>query len=199
MKFTYGEPSDLPEDRVHLFQSLALCLWNEEVYEENTQEEPTSKEEIQAPVISVSPAEMILSASLTYQEIAFNIDGTIKATAKLFIQFAEAAIDVPLALVDRGKISAINVQLQGPQPYAKLTIYSQIMTTHAHPAAGFADQSLEYLEATAPVTTMVESIPADAANSSGRRPTLSMIKSAGKAGKKLDSLLQVMAYIATYL
>jgi hypothetical protein len=50
------------------------------------------------------------------------MDGTIKATARLFIQFAEAAIEVPLALVDKGNTSAINVQLQGPQPYAKLTM-----------------------------------------------------------------------------
>jgi hypothetical protein len=121
--------------------------------------------------------------------MALSMDGTINATAKLFIQLAEAAIEVPLALVDRGNISAINVQLHGPQPYAKLTMYNHIMTTQAHPAAGFAAQSLEYLDAMPPVITIVASIPADAAKSSGRRPTLSMIKRAGTAGDKLAPIL----------
>lgn len=41
---------------------------------------------------------------------------------KLFTQFAEAPIDVPLARIEMGKISAIKIQDPGPQLYAKLTM-----------------------------------------------------------------------------
>jgi hypothetical protein len=44
-----------------------------------------------------------------------SIGGTTKAIMKLFIQFAEAPIEVPLARIEIGKISAIKIQEPGPQ------------------------------------------------------------------------------------
>ena len=54
--------------------------------------------------------------------ILSSMGGVMKAIMKLFIQFDEALIVVPLARMLRGKISAIVHQLAGPQEYAKLTI-----------------------------------------------------------------------------
>lgn len=48
-----------------------------------------------------------------------SIGGVMKATAKLFIQFEDALMEVPLARMDKGNISAISVQLPGPQENAK--------------------------------------------------------------------------------
>lgn len=48
-----------------------------------------------------------------------SIGGVMNATAKLFIQFDDALMEVPLARIDSGKISAINVQLPGPHENAK--------------------------------------------------------------------------------
>lgn len=47
-------------------------------------------------------------------EMLANMVGVMSAMMKLFIQFAEAAIDVPLARSDRGKTSAIRVHDAGP-------------------------------------------------------------------------------------
>jgi hypothetical protein len=44
-----------------------------------------------------------------------NIGGTTKAMMKLFIQFAEAPMEVPLARMEMGKISAMRIQEPGPQ------------------------------------------------------------------------------------
>lgn len=44
-----------------------------------------------------------------------SIGGVIKAIIKLFIQLDEALIDVPLARMESGKISAIKVHDPGPQ------------------------------------------------------------------------------------
>lgn len=55
------------------------------------------------------------------------------------------------------------------------------MTTQAQPAEGFTDQSPEYLEEMLPIITIEESMPAEAAKRRGRRPTLSIMKRAGKA------------------
>jgi hypothetical protein len=39
----------------------------------------------------------------------------MKAMAKLFIQLADAPIEVPFARIERGKISEIKIQDPGPQ------------------------------------------------------------------------------------
>jgi hypothetical protein len=49
------------------------------------------------------------------QVIDDSIGGVMKAMMKLFIQFDDALIDVPLARIERGKISAIKVHDAGPQ------------------------------------------------------------------------------------
>lgn len=51
-----------------------------------------------------------------------SIGGVTNATAKLFIQFEDALMEVPLARIDNGKISAIKVQLPGPHENAKQEI-----------------------------------------------------------------------------
>lgn len=56
------------------------------------------------------------------QPMLLSIGGTTKAMMKLFIQLADAPIDVPFARMEVGKISAIKIQDPGPQLYAKFTI-----------------------------------------------------------------------------
>ena len=106
----------IPEDRIHLLQCLPLGLRHKEIDEEDAEEQPPGEEQVETPGEMISAELSSMPNELSYHEMAFNMDGTISATAKLFIQLADAAIDVPFALVDSGKISAINVQLHGPHP-----------------------------------------------------------------------------------
>lgn len=69
------------------------------------------------------------------QVMEASMGGVMNAMMKLLIQLDAALIDVPLARIDSGKISAISVQDPGPQLYAKLMMYSQTMLTAAQPAA----------------------------------------------------------------
>lgn len=98
---------------------------------------------------------------------------------KLFIQFEDALIDVPLARIESGKISAIRVHDAGPQLYAKLKMYSQIMATAPHPAAACPCQSLWHLATMIPVISWHRNIPADPQIRRGLRPTLSITRIAG--------------------
>ena len=105
--------------------------------------------------------------------------GVMKAITKLFIQFALALIDVPFDRIDRGKISAISVQLTGLIPQAKLAMYSQTKTTATQPATSCFSHSWEHVATMTPTTSWQMNIPALDARARGLRPTLSSSMIAG--------------------
>ena len=96
-----------------------------------------------------------------------------------FIQLALALILVPLALIDKGKISAMSVQLTGPIPYAKFATYSQTKTTATQPAAACSFQSAEHLATMMPTTSWHMNMPVLLARAKGFLPTLSNRRIAG--------------------